>query len=186
MVISSGAKLWLAILGRGIVAMAFGVVAIASSARMTVDQLSLLYAGYALAEGSFIGLAAFQAGQHRTPRDHSWALVVAGAVSFVAAILAVISPYTLALRVVGGVRAVVASGLEGLWAFGQKRDERQWFVGFGDVGAIIFGGTLLAWPGPAVLALPWLLGIIALFNGAFSIAGAFSEAKAISEPRAAT
>lgn len=165
-------KLWLAILLRGIAAFVFGV-AVMSKPNMPVRSVAALFATWTLADGMLSLYLAIRASRVGI---RSWPLAVEAIIDCVAGVGALIFPLSAALRLIAGVRAVLAGAAETSWALRPNVvDDSRWLIGFGGFGLAAFGLILLGWPGPAVVALPWLIGIGALLAGVFFGAGAMSE-----------
>jgi uncharacterized membrane protein HdeD (DUF308 family) len=165
-------KLWLAILLRGIAAFVFGV-AVVSKPNMPIRSLANLFAAWTLADGM---LSLYLAMRASRASIRSWPLAVEAIIDCAAGVSALLFPLSAPLRLIAGVRAVLAGAAETSWALRPRVvDDSRWLIGFGGLGLAAFGVILLGWPGPGVVALPWLIGVGALVAGVFSGAGAMSE-----------
>jgi uncharacterized membrane protein HdeD (DUF308 family) len=168
-------KVWYGVLGRGVVALLFAMFAIANPHPwMSAGRLAKLFAGYAIIDSALSAFVAVRT--HATHEAQKSGLVaLEAALSAALGIVALAVPSVLALRVIGGLRAVVVGASDVLWA---RRGNVDDLVEMGGIVAIVLGGILLAWPGPATVALPWLLGLAALVSGGLLFAGALSKLRA--------
>lgn len=170
----------LELLGRGVLAMLFALGALAAP-RMTIRELALLFAIYAVADGalSFFGAAQLR---RRNNRKVGGIFAAEGVLSVALAIVAFVVPGVLLLRILGGARAIVVGASDALWA---HRAHGRIAVEVSGWASIILGVLAVVWPGPGTVALPWLIALPPLASGALLITGAFGDLEAAESPRSA-
>jgi len=145
---------------RGVVALLFGVVALAYPAR-TVLFLIILFGVYALLEG----VAALLTGIGARKRP---AYVLLGLISIAAGIFAMARPGATAVALLWliGVWAVVRGIGEVIAAIQIRKEiEGEWAIALSGVISVLFGVFVLARPGAGALALIWLIAAYALASG---------------------
>lgn len=166
---STAKTAWWMILIRGVLTVAFGVVALASP-RIAVLALVYVFASYAFLEG----VATISGGIRSRGTSPQWRWsVVQGLISILASLVAWIwlDQMVSVLLYVIAVWAVVL----GLAALGEavaaRRKGRRTWAWTSAMGAlnIIAGILLLVWPGAGILTLLWLLGSFALASGLVEI-----------------
>ena len=160
------ARSWLAMLFRGVAAILFGVLAVAWP-EISLISLILIFAIYALADGTLSLVAALRAGV--TPH---WWLMLDGLVSLVAAIVAGVwpAPTTGELALTIGIWAVVGGVLEIAGAVALRRIIRnEWWLALAGVVSILFGAKMMFAPGSGALAQVWLIGAYAVTVGVFLV-----------------
>jgi uncharacterized membrane protein HdeD (DUF308 family) len=162
--------LWLGIVGRGIAGAIMGLLLMANpwSPR---GSIAAVLVTYLLVDGALSVYAAMRA-RHAGMSINT--LVLVGAIDVVAAVVVLVVPGLRVLRLVAGVRAIASGACDVRWPLRQNRNELLAMAGVATVG---LGGLILAWPGPATVALPWLIGLEAMVSGALLVAGAASELK---------
>ena len=167
----------MALLLRGLAAIAFGVIAFFWPA-ITLVALTYLWGAYALADGMIAIGAAFSArGVDAGPR---WWLGLSGAVGILAGIIAF--AYTgmtaLILLVFIAVWAIIIGVLQ-LFAALRLRDviNNEWWLILSGLFSIAFGVVLLAWPGTGALALIWTIAWYAVFFGCMLVGLSFELKK---------
>jgi uncharacterized membrane protein HdeD (DUF308 family) len=163
---------WWMLLVRGILAILFGIVALAAPG---IALLAFIYvfAAYALLDGL---AAVFIAVQERRAMRSWWVLLLEGVLGIVFGILAFAWP---------GETALVLLFLVAIWALGTGIMEvgaafvapgsvsQRWGLGLAGLLSIIFGLILLIHPGAGLLAVLWLVGIFAIVFGLSLIIYAF-------------
>jgi uncharacterized membrane protein HdeD (DUF308 family) len=171
---------WWVLVLRGVVALIFGLLALAWPG-ITLLFLVGLFAAYALLSGGFALVGAIRT---RQSDRHWWVVLLLGIVSLAAGVLAVILPAltALALVLLMGANAVVNGVLEIILAVRLRRQMRgEWLLGLAGVVSIVFGVLVLLFPGPGALALVWLIAVWALVIGILLIAAGFSLRKRTGE-----
>jgi uncharacterized membrane protein HdeD (DUF308 family) len=167
-------RLWLAIVGRGFVGLAVGVVLL-SNPWMSIRAIAGVIVAYMFADGVLRLYAAKRAARASMP---SWQLVLGGVIDAVAAVVVLVMPAVLPMRLAAGLRAVATGSTDIHWTRGTHLSE---LLTMGGVTAVALGAVLLGWPGPATVALPWLLGLEAMVSGGLLFAGAASEIRSVPE-----
>jgi uncharacterized membrane protein HdeD (DUF308 family) len=166
--LSSLAQNWWMFLVRGILAIAFGVIAFAWPG-LTVLTLVLLYAAHAILDGATaLGLAL----SGHVPGRSWWAMVLVGIIGILAGISAFVWP---------GITAAVLLTVVAIWAILRgvfeiaaaihlrKEIEGELLLGIAGAASIAFGVMLLAWPAAGLVTIAWIIGANAMVFGAMSI-----------------
>jgi len=167
------AENWRLLLLRGLVAIAFGVVAFLWP-NITLMALTYLWGAYAIIDGAIAIWAAFNlSGGDAGPR---WWLGLTGVVGILAGIVAFV--YTgmtaLVLLMFIAVWAIIIGALQ-LYAAVQLRKmiENEWLLVLSGLLSIAFGALLIAWPSTGALAVIWTIAWYAVFFGCLLIGLAF-------------
>ncbi len=166
------AENWWLLLLRGLVAIAFGVIAFFWP-DITLVALVYLFGIYAIVDGLVALGAAFNAMGDAGPR---WWLGLSGVVSILAGLAAFF--YTgmtaLVLLVFIAVWAIII-GLTLIWGAIELRKilDDAWLLGLTGALATAFGVILIAKPNAGALALVWVIGWFAIMLGSLFIALAF-------------
>ena len=170
--LSALAENWWLLLLRGLVAIAFGVIAFFWP-DITLVALVYLFGIYAIADGLVALWAAFNAMGDAGPR---WWLGLSGVVSILAGLAAFF--YTgitaLVLLVFIAVWAIII-GLTLIWGAIELRKilDDAWLLGLTGALAVAFGVILIAKPTAGALALVWTIGWFAIVFGGLYMALAF-------------
>ena len=163
---------WWALMLRGVAAVIFGALAFANPG-ITVGALIFLFAAYALVDGAFAIAAAI----NRTDRTGHWgAMLLRGILGIIASIMAVTWPAMTALVLLFLIAGwAIATGLVEIAAAIRLRKviTGEWLLVVSGILSILFGLTLMAFPGPGILAVVWLIGVYAVAFGALMIAAGF-------------
>ena len=167
------AENWWLLLLRGLVAIAFGVVAFLWP-NITLMALTYLWGAYAIIDGAIAIWAAFNlSGGDAGPR---WWLGLTGVVGILAGIVAFV--YTgmtaLVLLMFIAVWAIIIGALQ-LYAAVQLRKmiENEWLLVLSGLLSIAFGALLIAWPSTGALAIIWTIAWYTVFFGCLLIGLAF-------------
>jgi uncharacterized membrane protein HdeD (DUF308 family) len=158
------ARHWWVFLVRGLVAIAFGLVALFYPAA-TLITFILFYAVFAIVDGVFAVVAAVRGKEGMGPR---WWLALVGALSLFAGLAAYFLPdlTALALLTVIGVWALVYGIFEIIGAIRLRKEiDNEWMLLIHGVLAALFGIMVLVRPGAGALALIWLIASFALASG---------------------
>jgi uncharacterized membrane protein HdeD (DUF308 family) len=161
--LQSLAERWWAFLLRGLVAVAFGLMALLWPA-VTLVALVLLYGAYALADGVIAIIAAVR-GRSVLPR---WWLVLVGALGIVAGVVTFIWPNitAFALVVIIGAWALIYGVFEIVGAIRLRKEiDNEWLLVLHGVLAVIFGAAMVLLPGAGALALVFVIGWFAIVSG---------------------
>jgi uncharacterized membrane protein HdeD (DUF308 family) len=166
------AENWWLLLLRGLVAIAFGVIAFFWP-DITLVALTYLFGAYALVDGVVAIWAAFNAPGDAGPR---WWLGLSGVVSILAGLAAFFYTgiTTLVLLMFIAAWAIVI-GVVQIWGAIELRKilDDEWLLGLTGVLSIVFGVILIAKPGAGALAPVWVIGWFAIMFGCLYIALAF-------------
>ncbi|HEX8404663.1 MAG TPA: HdeD family acid-resistance protein [Duganella sp.] len=169
---------WWVLALRGVLALMFGVLALLLPGP-TVLSLVLLFAAYALLAGIVYLVGAARNRRHATGAHALdwWLLLVLGAVSIVAGVLAVMRPglAALALVLIIGVNALITGILDIVLAVRLRSHGRAgvWLLLASGIASIIFGTILIVLPTIGALALVWLIGTYAIVAGILFMVLAF-------------
>jgi uncharacterized membrane protein HdeD (DUF308 family) len=176
-VLAALAENWWLLLLRGLVSIAFGLIAFFWP-DITLVALTYLFGIYAILDGVVAIWAAFNAPLGGAgPR---WWLGLSGVVSILAGIaaFAYTGMTTLVLLMFIAVWAIVI-GVVQIWGAIELRKifDDEWLLGLTGVLSIVFGAILIAKPGAGALALVWVIGWFAIMFGGLYIALAFELRK---------
>lgn len=170
MLINALARNWWMVLLRGIVAIVFGVAAIAWP-DLTVGVLVALFGAYALVDGIFTIVAAFQA------QDSDRLLHIAeGALGIIIGLIAWVYPGLTALSLLYFIAAwaLITGVIEIIAAIRLRRQiDNEWFLILSGAISVIFGLLLIVRPRDSALALVTVIGIFAIVFGVLLIAFSF-------------
>ena len=160
----SDGKAWQALLLRGILAVLFGLVALAWPG-LTLISLIYLFAFYAVADG----VATISAAWQHKKTERSWGLLFfMGLISLLAGVITLFFPGITAiyLMIFIGLRALL-DGILTIVAAIRLRKEIEgegWLILSGLV-SVVFGLWFIFRPGEGALAFIWVIAIIALLLG---------------------
>ena len=163
-IVSAVTGRWWSFVVRGVVAILFGVLALAMPGTSLL-ALVLAWGAYTIVDGVFTLMLALQRG--RAGERWGWFLVE-GIVAIAAGVLTFAWPAItgLVLLIVIAVRAVVAGVAEVVAAIRLRRVIRhEWLLAASGVLSVAFGLLLLVYPGAGALAVAWLIGSYAIVFG---------------------
>jgi len=162
------ARWWWAFLLRGVIAIAFGVIALVWPG-LGLLTLVALFGFWALLEG----MTSFLDGLRSRARNKNWWVeVLEGAVSIAAGVLALLFPPFAAEILLYLIAAwAVLIGVFQIYMAIRLRDEirGEFWLGLAGVAAIIFGISMIIFPSAGVLSLVWLIAAGAIAFGAFLV-----------------
>jgi uncharacterized membrane protein HdeD (DUF308 family) len=162
------ARWWWTFIVRGVLAIAFGVLAFLAPA-LGIAVLVGLFAAWALVDG----VTGLVAGIRTRGIDRSWWLeVVEGLVSIAAGVVALFLPAAAAqaLVLVIGAWAIVTGAVEIWTAIRLRRVIRgEVWLGLAGAASILLGLMLFLFPGVGALSLVWLIGSGAIVFGVFLV-----------------
>lgn len=168
---------WWILALRGVITAVFGVLALAMPG-ITLLSLVALFAVYALLAGAVSVVGAIR---NRNASSDWWLLLLMGAVSLAAGVLAAWQPALALLTVVLliGVNALVTGVLDIILAIRMRKQLHggEWVLVLSAVASIIFGVIVVALPEAGALALVWLFGAYALLAGLLYLALAYRACK---------
>jgi uncharacterized membrane protein HdeD (DUF308 family) len=166
------AQNWWAVALRGVVAILFGVLAIALPG-VTLGALILLWGVYAIVDGIF----AIVSGVRAARRHERWGvLIVEGIFGIIAGVIAIFMPAAaaFAFAFLFAIWAVITGIVEIAAAVRLRREiAGEWLLGLAGVLSILLGIYVAIFPGLGLLGLVWVLGIYAIVFGVMMIALAF-------------
>jgi uncharacterized membrane protein HdeD (DUF308 family) len=158
------ARHWWVFLVRGLVAIAFGLVALFYPAATLVTFI-LFYAVFSIVDGVFAVVSAIRGAEGLGPR---WWLALVGVLSIVAGLAAYFWPglTALALLMVIGVWALVYGIFEIVGAIRLRKEiDNEWLLLIHGILAALFGLIVLVRPGAGALALLSMIAAFALLSG---------------------
>ncbi|MGQ0607522.1 MAG: HdeD family acid-resistance protein [Chloroflexota bacterium] len=162
------ARWWWTFIVRGLLAIAFGILAFLAPA-LGIAVLVGLFAAWALIDGA----TSIVAGIRTRGRDRSWWLEILEGIAGVAAgLLALIFPLFAAevLVLIIAAWAIITGILEIVAAVRLREQIRgEIWLGLAGVVSILFGIVLVLFPGTGAIGLVWLIGGSALTFGAFLV-----------------
>jgi uncharacterized membrane protein HdeD (DUF308 family) len=160
---------WWAIALRGVIAIAFGVLAFAQP-QLTLRVLVTLVAIYLLADGLSL-LISYVRGDPEARRA-GWSVAVMGIVGIVAGVAAFVWPNitALTLLVVVAFWAILTGIFQVIAAIRLRREiQGELLMAIGGILSIAFGVYLLVNPSDGLLSLVWLVGFWAVVFGVTQI-----------------
>lgn len=162
------ARNWWAVVLRGVIALAFGVIAFFYPPS-TLAALVLLFGAYALVDGVFAFIAAVRA----AARHERWGALILEAISGVAAgVLTFVWPAmtALVLLYVIAVWAIITGVFEVVAAVRLRKEiQGEWMLGLSGIASVVFGVLLIVSPGSGALVVVWIIGIYAMLFGVLLI-----------------
>ena len=163
------ARWWWTFILRGILAIAFGVLAFFAP-RWGIAVLVGLFAAWVLIDGATNLVAGFRS----RGKDRSWWLaILEGIVGIIAGVIALLFPVYAAeaLVLIIGVWAIITGVLEIVAAIRLREQiTGELWMGLAGVASILYGVVLFLFPGVGVFSLVWLIGGFAIVFGAFMVA----------------
>jgi uncharacterized membrane protein HdeD (DUF308 family) len=160
---------WGWIVFRGLVALLFGVLAIAWPG-ITLAALVIVWGAYALADGLLALIAAWRVRDQGRP---FWSLLIVGLLGIAAGVVTFLWPAITALSLLMIIAVwAVAMGVFQIAAAIRLRKviQGEWLLGLSGLASVIFGVVVIARPGAGALAVIWLIGSYAIFFGVLLIA----------------
>lgn len=162
------ARWWWTFVVRGLLAIAFGVLAFFAPG-LGIAVLVGLFAAWALIDG----VTSLVTGIGGRNRDRSWWLeILEGVVSIIAGIIALVFPVLAAevLVIIIAAWAIVTGIFEIIAAIRLREQIKgEFWLGLAGLASILFGVILLVFPGVGALSLVWLIGSFALVFGVFLV-----------------
>src|SRR5512138_954859 len=157
---------------RGVVAIIFGVVALARP-EQALQALVLVFGAYAFVDGIFAIFAGIASYRYF---DRWWAVLLEGVAGVVIGLLTFFWPSITALVLLYFIAAwALITGIFEIVTAIQLRREitGEWMYILGGLLSIVFGVLLFVFPGAGALSLVWLIGIYAILFGISEIILAF-------------
>jgi uncharacterized membrane protein HdeD (DUF308 family) len=163
------ARWWWTFVLRGVLAIAFGILAFFAPG-LGVAVLVGLFAAWALIDGATNLVAGFRT----RGRDRSWWLsILEGIVGIVAGVVALLFPVYAAgaLVLIIAVWAIITGVFEIVAAIRLREQiTGELWLGLAGLASILWGVILFLFPGAGALSLVWLIGGFAIAFGAFLVA----------------
>jgi uncharacterized membrane protein HdeD (DUF308 family) len=170
------ARSWWMFALRGVIAIAFGVLALIWPG-LTLLWLVALFAAYALLGG---GVSLVAAVRNRRI-DGWWLLLILSLVSIGAGVIAILHPALTALVLVlmMGANAIVTGVLEIVIAIREREViQREWLLVLAGLVSIAFGVLVFIYPAAGALAMVWLISLYAITAGILLLIAAAQARKA--------
>ncbi|MFC1721830.1 HdeD family acid-resistance protein [Patescibacteria group bacterium] len=155
-----GGMIW-----RGIIAMAFGVIAIIWPG-ITLNVLVILFAIFAIVDGAAAVITAIVTGRKN---ERWWSLVLEGIVGLVVGALILIWPDITLLVFIYliAIWAIVTGLFEIVISFSLKdMKSARWFMLIAGIISLVLGVLIFFYPKAGLVVIAWLIGIYALVFGA--------------------
>ena len=163
---------WSALAIRGVIAIAFGIIAFLLPG-LTLGALILLFAAYAIVDG----VSHVVTGTRQRSGDGPDGLMILGGIVGVAVgIIAVILPGVTALFLLAliGAWAIVTGAAEIVAAYRlRKAISGEWLLALQGILSIAFGVYVWLFPGAGALAVVWLIAAFAIASGVILLMLAF-------------
>jgi uncharacterized membrane protein HdeD (DUF308 family) len=163
---------WWAIALRGVVAIAFGVLAFLLPG-LTLYALVILFGAFAMVDGVLALVGAFRRREGRRP---DLFLIIGGLAGIAAGIIAFVLPGLSALALLYVIAAwAIVTGIAEVVAAYQLREEirGEWLLALSGAVSFVFGLFIALFPGPGALAVVWLIAAYAIVSGVILLALAF-------------
>lgn len=160
---------WWMVAVRGLIAIAFGLLALGWPGG-ALGVLALLFGAYAMTDGMFAMGSAIRVG--RLARRW-WPMALEGLAGIVIGVIAIVWPTMASLTLVSfiGAWALITGVMEVAAAVRLRREiENEWLLGLAGVLSVGFGVFAVASPATAVVALVWVVGAYAVLFGVTLVA----------------
>lgn len=160
------ARWWWTYIIRGLVAVAFGVLAFLAPP-WGIAVLVALFGAWALVDG----VTGLVGGIRSRGRDRSWWLsILEGIVGIVAGVFAFLFPAQAAVALIFIIAAwAIITGVFEIVAAVRLREQIQgeFWLGLAGVASILYGVVIYLFPAAGALSIVWLIGSFAIAFGAF-------------------
>jgi uncharacterized membrane protein HdeD (DUF308 family) len=163
---------WWAVALRGVLAILFGLVAFFMPT-IAFLSLVLLFGAYALVDGIFAIVTGIR---HRQEESRWWVLVLEGLVGIAAGVITFVFPPATALALVYVIAAwsLVTGVLEMIAAVRLRKEiTGEWMLFLTGVLSVIVGLGMAIFPGPAAIAIVWVIASYAIVFGVLMLILAF-------------
>lgn len=168
-------KYWWVFTLRGLIAIVFGLATLLWPA-LTLGVMVLLFGFFALFEGGLTIVSSFK----KEDEKGGWTLLIEGLAGILACVIvllgssigAMLWPRVAAVMLVYYIAgwAIIAGIFKLVTAFRIRREvEGEWMLGLSGLISILVGLILIVRPGAGVLAVAWLIGILAIILGIFQL-----------------
>ena len=163
---------WSALAIRGVIAIAFGIIAFLLPG-LTLGALILLFAAYAIVDGVSHVVTGIR---QRSGDGPDGLMILGGIVGIVVGVIAVILPGVTALFLLAliGAWAIVTGAAEIVAAYRlRKAISGEWLLALQGILSIAFGVYVWLFPGAGALAVVWLIAAFAIASGVILLMLAF-------------
>jgi uncharacterized membrane protein HdeD (DUF308 family) len=173
--IKAVSKYWWVFALRGIIAITFGLAALLWPA-LTLGVMVLLFGFFALLEGLLTVVTSFGKGEEKG----GWTLLLEGLVGLLVCVIVLLGtsigsmlwPKVAAVMLVYYIAgwAMLAGLIKIITAFRIRSEVKgEWMLGLSGLVSLVVGLILFVRPGTGVLAVAWLIGILAIIVGIFQL-----------------
>lgn len=159
---------WAWFLVRGLLAVAFGVIAFIWPFA-TIYVLAVFWGAFVFVDGLFAIVSGWRLHKKGV---RWWPYLIFGLVGMLAGLFAFFWPGITAMILVYLIAFwAIAGGLALVWAAIYLRREMkgEWVLALSGVVSVIFGGLIVFAPGAGMVATAWIIGAYAIFFGAFAV-----------------
>ena len=163
---------WSALAIRGVIAIAFGIIAFLLPG-LTLGALILLFAAYAIVDGVSHVVTGIR---QRSGDGPDGLMILGGIVGVAVGVIAVILPGVTALFLLAliGAWAIVTGAAEIVAAYRlRKAISGEWLLALQGILSIAFGVYVWLFPGAGALAVVWLIAAFAIASGVILLMLAF-------------
>ena len=163
---------WSALAIRGVIAIAFGIIAFLLPG-LTLGALILLFAAYAIVDGVSHVITGIR---QRSGDGPDGLMILGGIVGIAVGVIAVILPGVTALFLLAliGAWAIVTGAAEIVAAYRlRKAISGEWLLALQGILSIAFGAYVWLFPGAGALAVVWLIAAFAIASGVILLMLAF-------------
>jgi len=163
---------WSALAVRGVIAIAFGIIAFLLPG-LTLGALILLFAAYAIVDGVSHVITGIR---QRSGDGPDGLMILGGIVGIAVGVIAVILPGVTALFLLAliGAWAIVTGAAEIVAAYRlRKAISGEWLLVLQGILSIAFGVYVWLFPGAGALAVVWLIAAFAIASGVILLMLAF-------------
>ena len=158
------ARNWWVLLLRGIVAILFGALTLASPG-ISLASLVLLFGAFCLADGL---MAAWTALSNRKQKENGWLLLIGGLLGIGVGLLTIFQPAVTGLALLSYIAIwAITTGVVQLLTAIRLRQEiaNEWMLILAGLASVALGALLMLRPGAGALAVLWLIGSYAIVFG---------------------
>ncbi|RVX47697.1 uncharacterized membrane protein HdeD (DUF308 family) [Nonomuraea polychroma] len=153
---------WWVLTLRGVLALLFGIMAVAWPA-ITLLVLAVVFGAYAIVDGALAAVAATRAAKgHRAP------LILLAVAGLLFGIMCIVWPglTVLVVTLLIGIWAIVTGVMEIMTAIRMRREiQGEWLHVLAGVLSVLFGVLVLVWPATGAITVALIIGIYAIVAG---------------------
>ena len=162
------ARNWWVLLLRGIVAILFGALTLASPG-ISLASLVLLFGAFCLADGL---MAAWTALSNRKQKENGWLLLIGGLLGIGVGLLTIFQPSVtgLALLFYIAIWAIATGVVQVLTAIRLRQEiANEWMLILAGLASVALGALLMLRPGAGALTVLWLIASYAIVFGSLLV-----------------